>query len=92
VVDFDYQIGQAVIGGLIIAGYVINQWQARAAAKKVATVTHNEAEKVATRLEDTNREHSEKIEEIHVLVNDRLEQALREIADLKEQLREALKT
>ena len=74
--DSTDQIGQAVIGGLIVLGYVVNQFQVKSTAKKLSTKTDEAAGQVAG-----------KVEEIHVLVNSQMSVALNRIDELEKEVK-----
>jgi hypothetical protein len=85
------EIGQAIIGALIVGGYVINQWQARSAAHNVSSKAEAVAGDVAAKVDAAAAVQAQKVEEIHTLVNSQSAVQLERIAGLEAQLKEARK-
>jgi hypothetical protein len=90
-------IGQAILGVFIVIGFLAQQWKShqRAAAvrlaaemeaQRVATIAQHEASKVAEKVERSSVETRKQLQEIHVMVDGRLDAALREMHKLREEI------
>jgi hypothetical protein len=72
-----------------VLGYVVNQWQARAAAKNVTDKAEAVASDVAAKVDIASQRQAGKIEQIHGLVNATSDVQLEKIAGLEAQLKQA---
>jgi hypothetical protein len=90
-------IGQAILGVFIVIGFLAQQWKShqRAAAvrlaaemeaQRVATIAQYEASRVAEKVESAGNETRKQLQEIHVMVDGRLDAALREMHRLREEI------
>lgn len=94
--DFD-QLGQAVVSLIILAGFVVQQWKARQRAEEVKLAASTEAKrvearaleeagKVAQRVTEAGNETRIALQEIHVMVDGRLDAALEEMHRLRDEI------
>jgi hypothetical protein len=81
------QIGQAIIGAVVVLGFVANRYTVTKKADQVAMVATEKADAVAAVALEASNEQKAKIQEVHVLVNSQMSAALERIDELESALK-----
>jgi hypothetical protein len=81
------QIGQALIGLVVILGFIANRYTVTKKADQVSRVATRKADEVAAVALEASNDQKAKIQEVHVLVNSQMSAALQRIDELEAALR-----